>query len=510
DTTQQKFSLAYINSLEYDNITVTGHSKGGNKAMYVAILSDKVDRCMSLEGQGFNDKFCEKYEEEIAKNKYKIKSIASSSGFLCGDPVKGLLIPIAGTEEYREKAIPIGLCEFKKYHRPDSIIKITKDENGNIVKVELAPVTREGLLTKLINDFTTYFLENVEDEDERILLARRLLGLFKMYYPDLSEEEISIANEGLKELFEKYMIDNMLENLHKIILFITLVKLPGINILLAGVLTIVISKVIKILSDKVPILIEKLKNGIEGIKQKVYQKIEGIMEEIAIQIDNLIAIAKAIEKFAGNVKNIITSFINNIKIAWENLKSSISSAWESLKSGVSDAWEDIKSGASEAWEDIKSGVSDAWEDVKSGVSDAWEDIKSGVSDAWEGIKSGVSDTWEGIKSGVSDTWEGIKGKLQSIADGFKEFSEKVGYNTQTLSIVMENILNRNMKETQEEITGESIGAVVGSISALVGGVGAENIRKLGEIEKEEIPEEVEILCDVTKMASTGRAYYSGK
>lgn len=37
----------------YDSITVTGHSKGGNKAQYVTVLSDKVDRCISMDGQGF-------------------------------------------------------------------------------------------------------------------------------------------------------------------------------------------------------------------------------------------------------------------------------------------------------------------------------------------------------------------------------------------------------------------------------------------------------------------------
>lgn len=44
DTECQKEALDFIESLPYDSITVTGHSKGGNKAMYVAITSDKVDR----------------------------------------------------------------------------------------------------------------------------------------------------------------------------------------------------------------------------------------------------------------------------------------------------------------------------------------------------------------------------------------------------------------------------------------------------------------------------------
>jgi len=44
DTDQQKKALDYINSIDAEHITVVGHSKGGNKAKYVALLSDKVDR----------------------------------------------------------------------------------------------------------------------------------------------------------------------------------------------------------------------------------------------------------------------------------------------------------------------------------------------------------------------------------------------------------------------------------------------------------------------------------
>ena len=40
DTERQKAALDYIENLPYDSITVAGHSKGGNKAQYVTVLSD--------------------------------------------------------------------------------------------------------------------------------------------------------------------------------------------------------------------------------------------------------------------------------------------------------------------------------------------------------------------------------------------------------------------------------------------------------------------------------------
>ena len=43
---------------QYDNITVTGHSKGGCLAQHVTVhCGDKIDRCVSFDGQGFNDEY---------------------------------------------------------------------------------------------------------------------------------------------------------------------------------------------------------------------------------------------------------------------------------------------------------------------------------------------------------------------------------------------------------------------------------------------------------------------
>ena len=53
--------------LEDYTVTVTGHSKGGNKAKYIGILSDTPDRAVSFDGQGFSDEFIEHYRRRIQK-----------------------------------------------------------------------------------------------------------------------------------------------------------------------------------------------------------------------------------------------------------------------------------------------------------------------------------------------------------------------------------------------------------------------------------------------------------
>jgi len=80
----------------YKNITVTGHSKGGNLSQYVTVVcADQIDKCVSFDGQGFGKGFLEKYDKEIDVAKDKITCI---NGF--NDFVNILLTPIAGTILY--------------------------------------------------------------------------------------------------------------------------------------------------------------------------------------------------------------------------------------------------------------------------------------------------------------------------------------------------------------------------------------------------------------------------
>ncbi len=77
-TTQQGNALEWYRSLElpghFSQITVTGHSKGGNKAKYIALLEDSVSRCVSFDGQGFSDEFVEKYQDRIRRRQQVIEN----------------------------------------------------------------------------------------------------------------------------------------------------------------------------------------------------------------------------------------------------------------------------------------------------------------------------------------------------------------------------------------------------------------------------------------------------
>ena len=96
DTDAQLTAKKFIEKLGYNDITVTGHSKGGNLAMYTTVVcGNQIEKCVSFDGQGFGEDFRDKYYYEISQAKDKMTSISAENDF-----VNILLAPIAGTIKY--------------------------------------------------------------------------------------------------------------------------------------------------------------------------------------------------------------------------------------------------------------------------------------------------------------------------------------------------------------------------------------------------------------------------
>ena len=76
ETEQQLRAAKYVEDLPSewgDAMTVTGHSKGGNKAQFVTIATNRIAKCVSYDGQGFSKEFLE-------DPKYKIIVPVRSNG----------------------------------------------------------------------------------------------------------------------------------------------------------------------------------------------------------------------------------------------------------------------------------------------------------------------------------------------------------------------------------------------------------------------------------------------
>ena len=112
---------------QYNNITVTGHSKGGNMAQYCTYTcGDKIDRCISYDGQGFSNTAIAKDAALIEQNREKIKSICCDE-----DYVNVLLNSIAGETVYLKTQ------EGANAHSSQELYLNNKndiDENGKFTK----------------------------------------------------------------------------------------------------------------------------------------------------------------------------------------------------------------------------------------------------------------------------------------------------------------------------------------------------------------------------------------
>ncbi len=157
DSALQKTAADYVISLPEgygDSITVTGHSKGGNEAQYVTVVTDRVSNCVSFDGQGFSKEFLEKYGDRIELQKGRIASISASN-----DIVNPLLIPVAGTNIYIETAEQSD--PFTGYHQ----LSILLDENGNFNKQ-----VPQSLRAKMVNEYTEYIINNMDMPEKQIVI----------------------------------------------------------------------------------------------------------------------------------------------------------------------------------------------------------------------------------------------------------------------------------------------------------------------------------------------------
>lgn len=158
DTAQQQNALNWYQDaykeygLDRYQVTVTGHSKGGNKCKYITVMDSTVDRCISFDGQGFSDKFMDAYADKIAANQWKIQNHNVD-----GDYVNILLNDIGETTFY--KAQDLGDGGFLENHCPNTFMKF--GENGEWSMV-VNPNGQDPKMAQL-NEFFNSYLRSMPD-----------------------------------------------------------------------------------------------------------------------------------------------------------------------------------------------------------------------------------------------------------------------------------------------------------------------------------------------------------
>ena len=157
-TRDQKAALDWYGQLDLDDyyVTTIGHSKGGNKAKYITIMDDSIDRCVSFDGQGFSDEFYNKYNDAILKNQDKISNNNTNS-----DYVNLLLNDVGDTKFYQ--GYDYGKGGFLENHCPNTYLNF-KDNPPSMKEAK-----RDDRM-KVIDEYLNSYLRTLSPEDKKATL----------------------------------------------------------------------------------------------------------------------------------------------------------------------------------------------------------------------------------------------------------------------------------------------------------------------------------------------------
>lgn len=163
DSEQQLRALDWFEhavvSQGFDRVVASGHSKGGNKAMYLAVqAAEHIDAAVSFDGQGFSRPFLAAYAPAIEANAGKIRAYALDNDF-----VNGLLNPIS-TPENRFYLKGEHTDVTFEYHAPFSLLKPVA---GDPHRLMLRDTTKQGKLGQASVAFTDYMQTQADDHDFR-------------------------------------------------------------------------------------------------------------------------------------------------------------------------------------------------------------------------------------------------------------------------------------------------------------------------------------------------------
>ena len=193
-------SLQQINALEWYKIvyeqyelkkyyiTVIGHSKGGNKAKYVTILNNTVNRCVSFDGQGFSDKFIENYKKEILNRQSLIENHNIDYDFV------NILMNDIG-KEYFYLGYGYGKGGFAESHCPNTFFNFKED---GTYSMDLNPNGQRPEM-QILKQFINSMIRSAETDKDRSK-NNKLTG-------DLVEKAFSINHEMSSSDFISYLCD---------------------------------------------------------------------------------------------------------------------------------------------------------------------------------------------------------------------------------------------------------------------------------------------------------------
>ena len=189
DTPAQKGALKLIENLseKYKDITVSGHSKGGNLSEYVTLLSNNVVRGLSFDGQGFSSEFYEKHRAAIDKNINKVKKYSHIY-----DYVNTLLFTECETVYIKGNKSNL----FLEYHKPNFIF----DNKDNIEYISKSELSKYHYM---VEDISQYINTEYDGEERKRIMDAAVKFFSKNENAEYKDLGVIFDPDGLKKVYKK-------------------------------------------------------------------------------------------------------------------------------------------------------------------------------------------------------------------------------------------------------------------------------------------------------------------
>ncbi|MBP5446170.1 MAG: DUF2974 domain-containing protein [Acholeplasmatales bacterium] len=187
-------SLQQINALEWYkmihdkldlsryHVTLTGHSKGGNKAKYITILNDTVERCVSFDGQGFSDKFFENYKKEISTRQKVITNHNVDYDYV------NILMNDIGERIYYY-GFDYGRGGFAESHCPNTFFDFKENGEYEMVVNPYGQSPEMQILDQFFNSLIRSAVSDKERSETNELLGMLVEKAFKIGVDDSTTEQ---------------------------------------------------------------------------------------------------------------------------------------------------------------------------------------------------------------------------------------------------------------------------------------------------------------------------------
>jgi len=204
-TPQQREALKYFDTIckknewtAENNIIITGHSKGGNKAQFVTLNSKYgayVDKCYSIDGQGFSPVAVEMMKDKYGERAYneaidKIYSINGENDFV---HVLGQIV-IKGENTFYRKT-PVG-NRFDKLHDIVGMFACGENEEGELIfDGTLNAPSKQELISKNAQNLSEVLLRLPHDQRHDVaMVIMQIMENIKGSKDSLIGEKLTLEN----------------------------------------------------------------------------------------------------------------------------------------------------------------------------------------------------------------------------------------------------------------------------------------------------------------------------